>query len=168
MRGSTSRSFSFVFATYFNSRLYMRGSALLPKVINKRSISIHASTWEAAFDARVFGVSDSISIHASTWEAAILEDLYTSRKSYFNSRLYMRGSTCIWLMFWMLVYFNSRLYMRGSWMHNLLIACARYFNSRLYMRGSMKKFIHEWRILISIHASTWEAASCVLIFVTCI
>ena len=57
-----------------------------------QTISIHASTWEAAREERKTWYEKHISIHASTWEAA--ERWQTSSKKYlnFNSRLYMRGS----------------------------------------------------------------------------
>ena len=101
--------------------------------------------------------------------------------SNFNSRLYMRGSVFLMLFFVIIFYFNSRLYMRGSISAAQHLACSIHFNSRLYMRGSFVSShgsashelfqftpLHErqpdresllFRLPISIHASTWEAAS---------
>ena len=78
--------------------------------------------------------------------------------------------------------FNSRLYTRGDIDFNSHLPCKRYFNSHLYIRGSGSRFalnksytefqftpLHErqqprpgclWgNCPISIHASTWEAAT---------
>ena len=57
-------------APYFNSRLYMRGSCRQAFAVKRCSISIHASTWEAAFWVHLRAAFVKISIHASTWEAA--------------------------------------------------------------------------------------------------
>ena len=56
----------------------------------------------------------TISIHASTWEAARGFGLEREFISNFNSRLYMRGSVHTNVPISGTSYFNSRLYMRGS------------------------------------------------------
>ena len=96
MRGSRTRVSVTVTATDFNSRLYMRGSI---NVIETGGIgaliSIHASTWEAAVRTGKNHEGYSISIHASTWEAACRTVFQRRVQTYFNSRLYMRGSILI-------------------------------------------------------------------------
>ena len=145
----------------------------------------------------------SISIHASTWEAAGSHTLWHFHHNYFNSRLYMRGSTVLgadqdWALAFQFTplherqlvlkitmenstlfqftplherqqakafrwtirkYFNSRLYMRGNRCVRFQCISGFYFNSRLYMRGSDGKMHFSLDVAISIHASTWEAAN---------
>ena len=69
----------------------MRGSNYVNPAMGRDYISIHASTWEAAFQQRNTWHVASISIHASTWEAA-WSRVTSVPSANFNSRLYMRGS----------------------------------------------------------------------------
>ena len=77
----------------FNSRLYMRGS----QGIRTRK-RVHFKFQFTPLHERQQKVSvyckqvDDISIHASTWEAAASNIAVVVSMSYFNSRLYMRGS----------------------------------------------------------------------------
>ena len=64
-----------------------------------------------------------------------------SKIFYFNSRLYMRGSSKRNRIHSDQSYFNSRLYMRGSLLPLLQSLFQKYFNSRLYMRGSRDPLI---------------------------
>ena len=82
----------------------------------------------------------SISIHASTWEATLCAICtFCAIRSYFNSRLYMRGSYFSVWSSGVSSDFNSRLYMRGSLNRSASFSLFGYFNSRLYMRGSCEE-----------------------------
>ena len=100
--------------------------------------------------------------------------------TYFNSRLYTRGDLLYSVCIYSLANFNSHLYIRGD-TNKLPIAAEEeifqftplherqhrwhrgcnlyiYFNSRLYMRGNlMLQNLQCYHLIISIHASTWEA-----------
>ena len=125
--------------THFNSHLYMRGNGFGLNFANSPIIFQFAPLHDRQRVATIVQIATTpnISIHASTWEATLCAICtFCAIRSYFNSRLYMRGSTTSWIMFMMCLYFNSRLYMRGSRKHHLALAF----------------------YTISIHASTWEAA----------
>ena len=92
MRGNNSFTTPKIAPENFNSRLYMRGNFCLPRSPAPQCISIHASTWEATLFWCIKLSVFKISIHASTWEAAASNIAVVVSMSYFNSRLYMRGS----------------------------------------------------------------------------
>ena len=143
--------------SYFNSRLYMRGNLVLCRVKYVDIISIHASTWEAAFHQNKWFVGKSISIHASTWEAADDINMHQSKgeisihastweaairihrcrevSCYFNSRLYMRGSNDKKGYGKAYLFQFTPLHERQQQSRQSRRA-KRNFNSRLYMRGS--------------------------------
>ena len=145
----------------------------------KRSISIHASTWEATRKSSLYWWKGLISIHASTWEAThsvshsqgryllfqftplherqlkLLKDLQVV--TYFNSRLYTRGDHPVYLTLILFWYFNSRLYTKGD---NLLTLTAIF--SLISILASTREataadYRHADPIQISILASAWEA-----------
>ena len=53
----------------FNPRLRMGGDADKDTTIGWREVSIHASVWEATYNAAINHPPMSVSIHASVWEA---------------------------------------------------------------------------------------------------
>ena len=159
-------------STYFNSRLYMRGSREADVKMAARSlfqftplherqrclammvrryptlfqftplherqrkansrkndyvpISIHASTWEAAGTAAgqsAAGVFQFTPLHER--QPMIAAGICT--QAYFNSRLYMRGSSENRKESWRIFNFNSRLYMRGSLSNRLPASCSDLF-----------------------------------------
>ena len=144
---------------YFNSRLYMRGSGPALESYGTRyifqftplherqpccrvphlvlfGISIHASTWEAARQASRHVDALTISIHASTWEAA--------SSAFFSS-------------FWSAFQFTP--------LHERQPLCRTVFQRRvqfqftpLHERQHIQPVTGWCNLLISIHASTWEAA----------
>ena len=171
---------SLILSTHFNSRLYMRGSNYVNPAMGRDYISIHASTWEAA-PAKSFQTHWCvISIHASTWEAASPVSVPIVSPIFQFTPLHERQQFLPLVRQIAFPYFNSRLYMRGSktdsrnghrWefqftpLHERQPFCPHrrdilsYFNSRLYMRGSGDN-VYGWvNREISIHASTWEAAT---------
>ena len=127
-------------------------------------------------------VDDCISIHASTWEAARMHFQQAVLTCNFNSRLYMRGSfKAIPKQRCKSFYFNSRLYMRGSFpsskdffvykkfqftpLHERQQGCVsvtiqqRIFQFTPVPEGQQLIVSKEKLLrIISIHASTWEAA----------
>ena len=114
MRGSGISDLSFDAFLYFNSRLYMRGSVVFNTEWNRRTyFNSRLYMRGSSFGYSICPGNVSISIHASTWEAAF----YRSSSHWsenFNSRLYMRGSQTRRRVVLSGIYFNSRLYMRGS------------------------------------------------------
>ena len=114
MRGSVYFLYTGMWKIYFNSRLYMRGSRY-PGGINKQEQFQFTPLHERQlFLPLASCFSISISIHASTWEAAPLGLWLFLGNPYFNSRLYMRGSEKNRADAEEYANFNSRLYMRGS------------------------------------------------------
>ena len=158
----------------------MRGSWERYGVRMAELISIHASTWEAADGACIPSQNKKISIHASTWEAASPVSVPIVSPIFQFTPLHERQQFLPLVRQIAFPYFNSRLYMRGSktdsrnghrWefqftpLHERQPFCPHrrdilsYFNSRLYMRGSGDN-VYGWvNREISIHASTWEAAT---------
>ena len=157
MRGSVHKWRHWYSVWHFNSRLYMRGS-ISDQEGGRRSarfqftplherqqfephdkaiwnISIHASTWEAAQWQKRLWKSILISIHASTWEAASILQLLRLPTLFQFTPLHERQLRRIFLLH---IFPN--------------------FNSRLYMRGSLTINPFDATQVISIHASTWEAA----------
>ena len=121
-------------------------------------ISIHASTWEAASPVSVPIVSPIFQFTPLHERQQFLPLVRQIAFPYFNSRLYMRGSKT-----------DSRNGHRWEFqftpLHERQPFCPHrrdilsYFNSRLYMRGSGDN-VYGWvNREISIHASTWEAAT---------
>ena len=94
MRGSADTSKSICWFPDFNSRLYMRGSDIkIPYALFSLNFNSRLYMRGSITNLRLQRVR-SISIHASTWEAAYTHFIKSFRLSYFNSRLYMRGSQC--------------------------------------------------------------------------
>ena len=120
----------------FNSRLYTRGDNSLYSGSYLLSISIHASTREAIL---FYYIWKFVCLFQFTplHERQQFSEFWQSICSYFNSRLCMRGNV---------LFLTSKLWFPD-------------FNSRLYMRGSRGDWNVRMRVYISIHASTWEAAS---------
>ena len=159
MRGSILRIWLSYKKRYFNSRLYMRGSTIHVSCLNTNEFQFTPLHERQRCPKASKHSGKHISIHASTWEAAKWTRQGVYWLFYFNSRLYMRGSDqCGQRLYWK-ENFNSRLYMRGSVHTNVPISGTSYFNSRLYMRGSKGVHLFGEYMNISIHASTWEAAS---------
>ena len=146
MRGSRSPLRWAAIRPYFNSRLYMRGSACGRATLDAGGgISIHASTWEAAYN---------------TCTPKLQQVLFQFTPLHERQPASRGSSTAVF-------HFNSRLYMRGSCWLSRCCKAVSYFNSRLYMRGSGVAFQNVLHFIISIHASTWEAAKFVLAFFRC-
>ena len=101
-----------------------------------------------------------ISIHASTWEAARMHFQQAVLTCNFNSRLYMRGSfKAIPKQRCKSFYFNSRLYMRGSFPSSKDFFVYKKFQfTPLHERQQLIVSKEKLLRIISIHASTWEAA----------
>ena len=159
MRGSLNRSASFSLFGYFNSRLYMRGSC---EELEKAKMH-----WN--FNSRLY-------MRGSRNGADITAKKLAFQFTPLHERQHNKIARKVEYQ-----YFNSRLYMRGSHWCRQVSCCRLYFNSRLYMRGSGNvapnprgdyRFqftpLHERQpevilfgtstTIISIHASTWEAA----------
>ena len=138
MRGSTECPQTGITACNFNSRLYMRGSPAIQPRISILSLFQFTPLHERQLGETVGKRKKSIiSIHASTWEAAVAQPHFQAIVFNFNSRLYMRGSLSVLHGAVNQVYFNSRLYMRGSASSYFGYRWRNDFNSRLYMRGSV-------------------------------
>ena len=158
----------------------MRGSNYVNPAMGRDYISIHASTWEAAFQQRNTWHVASISIHASTWEAA-WSRVTSVPSANFNSRLYMRGSvSCqrsdrlsdisIHASTWEAAIppFSSSdcfpLFQFTPLHERQLVATRTVGDSTLFQftplherqQSVLLRHIRCWAI--SIHASTWEAA----------
>ena len=79
------------------------------------------------------------------------------RKSNFNSRLYMRGNRCSFYFLEQKTKFQFTPLHERQRLSEYSSVIGFYFNSRLYMRGNRRRELMSWRLVISIHASTWEA-----------
>ena len=136
MRGDQSWMRTVTSATYFNSRLYMRGNFLQSS----------SSCSSADFNSRLYmrGNFRPQTKHWTHWTD-------------FNSRLYMRGNLVNCSMPPNVYYFNSRLYMRGNFClprspaPQCISIHASTWEATLFWCIKLSVF------KISIHASTWEA-----------
>ena len=129
-------------------------------------------------DRSVHLIELSISIHASTWEATDNWACCCSSNLYFNSCLYMRGNEnmhkygakgviSIHASTWEATPYSAEEAQRRLFqfmpLHErqltstLSVRTCGHFNSCLYMRGNGITFCAASAIVISIHASTWEA-----------
>ena len=144
--------------SYFNSRLYMRGSLLANKLIQRSSNFNSRLYMRGSLSQGTLSQSPPIFQFTPLHERQLREFVDDSDFYDFNSRLYMRGSQGIRtrkrvhfkFQFTPLHErqpggsaatagrkdFNSRLYMRGSTECPQTGITACNFNSRLYMRGS--------------------------------
>ena len=145
-------------ARHFNSRLYMRGNREMSSSMKAFLISIHASTWEAT-RITIEKVNDGkISIHASTWEAT----RFAGKRCTVRSNISIHAST------WEATIKGSRncqmhefqftpLHERQPPFVGLYFVASTFQFTPLHERQPLSGRRPVRRILISIHASTWEA-----------
>ena len=146
--------------SYFNSRLYMIGNALRPlfRLPPRQTFQFTPLHERQRYWFCYSSGQRTISIHASTWEATQVPNSIRLFIVYFNSRLYMRGNTCGVTSFTeMKVFQFTPLHER-----QLLSLPSSPFLRLISIHASTWEATISGSILtspdrISIHASTWEA-----------
>ena len=142
---------------YFNSRLYMRGSFLLPLACHTilfQFTPLHERQQLPLTEM----VPKIISIHASTWEAAFNANVPVSSKRFQFTPLHERQRVDHWSVLLLYIFQFTPLHERQRRV-GLEPTYPKIFQfTPLHERQLKFKGIYYAAGEISIHASTWEAA----------
>ena len=151
---------------------------LSPYELDKKRVSIHASTWEATVTVSLWHVVLIVSIHASTWEATSAVSLRALTPPFQSTpprgrRPSSSASVIVDTLFQSTPPrgrrhqprlqgdrtrgFNPRLHVGGDVPLETGTAPSACFNPRLHVGGDQLRNSHQGTCHVSIHASTWEA-----------